>query len=62
MEQIADHSNGNYYDIDNELEARNVLVTDLRGTLFTIARDVKIQVEFNFLFRKKCSRTLSFCR
>ncbi len=47
MEQIADHGNGNYYYIDNELEARKVLVTDLRGTLFTIAKDVKIQVEFN---------------
>ena len=47
MEQIADHGNGNYYYIDGELEARKVLVTDLRGTLFTIAKDVKIQVEFN---------------
>jgi Ca-activated chloride channel family protein len=47
MEQIADHGNGNYYYIDNELEARKVLVTDLRGTLFTIAKDVKIQIEFN---------------
>lgn len=47
MEQIADQGNGNYYYIDNELEARKVLVTDLRGTLFTIAKDVKIQVEFN---------------
>ena len=47
MEQLADHGNGNYYYIDNELEARKVLVTDLRGTLFTIAKDVKIQIEFN---------------
>ena len=47
MEQIADHGNGNYYYIDGELEAKKVLVTDLRGTLFTIAKDVKIQVEFN---------------
>ena len=47
MEQIADHGNGNYYYIDGELEARKVLVTDLRGTLFTIAKDVKIQIEFN---------------
>ena len=47
MEQIADHGNGNYYYIDNAHEARKVLVTDLRGTLFTIAKDVKIQVEFN---------------
>ena len=47
MEQIADHGNGNYYYIDGELEAKKVLVTDLRGTLFTIAKDVKIQVDFN---------------
>ncbi len=47
MEQIADHGNGNYFYIDGLREARKVLVTDLRGTLFTIAKDVKIQVEFN---------------
>jgi Ca-activated chloride channel family protein len=47
MEQIADHGNGNYYYIDNELEARKVLVSELGGTLHTIAKDVKIQIEFN---------------
>lgn len=47
MEQIADHGNGNYFYIDNEREAKKVLVDELRGTLFTIAKDVKIQVEFN---------------
>jgi Ca-activated chloride channel family protein len=47
MEQLADHGNGAYYYIDSELEARKVLVSELGGTLHTIAKDVKIQVEFN---------------
>ncbi|MEH2056637.1 MAG: von Willebrand factor type A domain-containing protein [Nostoc sp.] len=47
MEQLADQGNGNYAYIDTLLEAKKVLVNDLRGTLFTIAKDVKIQVEFN---------------
>ncbi|MEZ4827161.1 MAG: VWA domain-containing protein [Bacteroidia bacterium] len=47
MEQLADKGNGNYAYIDNILEAKKVLVTEMGGTLFTIARDVKIQVEFN---------------
>ncbi len=47
MEQLADKGNGNYYYIDGLLEAKKVFVNDLRGTLFTIAKDVKIQVEFN---------------
>ncbi len=47
MEGIADHGNGNYYYIDSELEAKKVLVTEMGGTLLTIAKDVKIQVEFN---------------
>ncbi|MFM2429872.1 MAG: hypothetical protein RLZZ511_1085, partial [Cyanobacteriota bacterium] len=47
MEQLADKGNGNYAYIDTLNEARKVLVTDLRGTLFTIAKDVKVQVEFN---------------
>lgn len=47
MEQIADNGNGTYYYIDNEQEAKKIFITDLRGTLFTIAKDVKIQVEFN---------------
>ena len=47
MEQLANHGNGNYYYIDSELEARKVLVNELGGTLHTIAKDVKIQVEFN---------------
>lgn len=47
METIADKGNGNYYYIDSIKEARKVLVTELGSTLFTIAKDVKIQVEFN---------------
>jgi Ca-activated chloride channel homolog len=47
MEQISNKGNGNYAFIDSELEARKVLVEQMSGTLVTIAKDVKIQVEFN---------------
>lgn len=47
METLADKGNGNYYYIDNFMEARKVLVSQFGGTLITIAKDVKIQVEFN---------------
>lgn len=47
MEQLADHGNGNFAYIDDVVEARKVLVTEMGGTLHTIAKDVKIQVEFN---------------
>ncbi len=47
MEQIADHGNGNYAYIDSAMEARKVLSDEMQSTLFTIAQDVKIQVEFN---------------
>jgi len=47
MEKIADHGNGHYAYIDGIFEARKVLVNELGATLFTIAKDVKIQVEFN---------------
>ena len=47
MEQIADHGNGNFHYVDGLLEARKVLVEEMGGTLFTVARDVKLQVEFN---------------
>lgn len=47
MERLADKGNGNYAYIDNIFEAKKVLVTEIGGTLFTIAKDVKIQVEFN---------------
>ncbi len=47
MEIIADKGNGNYAYIDNIQEARKVLITEFGGTLFTIAKDVKFQMEFN---------------
>ncbi|MCL1464660.1 vWA domain-containing protein [Argonema galeatum] len=47
MEQLADKGNGNYAYIDNILEANKVLVKQIGGTLVTVAKDVKIQVEFN---------------
>jgi Ca-activated chloride channel family protein len=47
MEQLANKGNGNYAYIDSLMEAKKVLVSQMGGTLFTIAKDVKIQVEFN---------------
>ena len=47
LETIADNGNGNYFYIDSIKEANKVFNEDLAGTLFTIAKDVKIQVEFN---------------
>ncbi|MDG5746968.1 VWA domain-containing protein [Qipengyuania sp. XHP0207] len=47
MEQVANNGNGNYSYIDSALEARKVLGDEMGATLFTIAKDVKIQVEFN---------------
>jgi Ca-activated chloride channel family protein len=47
MEQIAGKGNGNYHYVDSRGEARKVLVQEMSGTLVTIAKDVKIQVEFN---------------
>jgi Ca-activated chloride channel homolog len=47
MEILADKGNGNYAYIDNITEARKTLVNEFGGTLFTIAKDVKLQLEFN---------------
>ncbi|MCB9266535.1 MAG: von Willebrand factor type A domain-containing protein [Lewinellaceae bacterium] len=47
LELLADKGNGNYAYIDNLAEAEKVFVKELPGTLFTIAKDVKIQLEFN---------------
>ncbi|PIE57541.1 MAG: hypothetical protein CSA33_08025 [Desulfobulbus propionicus] len=47
MEILADKGNGNYAYIDTLLEAKKVMVKEMSGTLFTLANDVKIQVEFN---------------
>ena len=47
MEQLADKGNGNHTYIDNLMEAKKVLVNEFGGTLFTIAKDVKLQLEWN---------------
>jgi Ca-activated chloride channel family protein len=47
MEQLANKGNGNYAYLDNLLEAQKALVHEMGGTLVTIAKDVKLQVEFN---------------
>lgn len=47
MEKLADHGNGNYSYLDSINEARKVLVREASSTFETIAKDVKIQVEFN---------------
>lgn len=47
METIADNGNGNYFYIDNIQESNKVLADELGSTLYTIAKDVKLQVEFN---------------
>jgi Ca-activated chloride channel family protein len=47
METLADKGNGAYYYIDSLLEAKKVFVEELGGTLVTVAKDVKLQVEFN---------------
>jgi len=47
LETLADRGNGNYAYVDSLQEARRVLVEELDGTLVTVAKDVKIQVEFN---------------
>ena len=47
METLADKGNGNYAYIDDIQEANKTLVTEFGGTLFTVAKDVKVQIEFN---------------
>jgi Ca-activated chloride channel family protein len=47
LEELADRGNGNYAYIDSLSEARKVLVREMGSTLVTIAKDVKIQIEFN---------------
>lgn len=47
LEALADNGNGNYAYIDSVEEAERVLVTEMSGTMFTVAKDAKIQVEFN---------------
>lgn len=52
METLADKGNGNYAYIDNLQEAQKVFVSEFGGTLFTVAKDVKLQLEFNPKFVK----------
>ncbi len=47
MESVSNAGNGNYYYIDNIMEANKVFVREMRATLFTIEKDVKIQIEFD---------------
>ena len=47
MEKLSNKGNGNYAYIDNIMEARKIFSEELWGTLYTIAKDVKIQIEFN---------------
>jgi Ca-activated chloride channel family protein len=47
MQKLADKGNGNHAYIDGIMEAKKVLVNEFGGTLFTIAKDVKLQLEFN---------------
>jgi Ca-activated chloride channel family protein len=47
METLADKGNGNYAYIDNITEAHKALVSEFGGTMFTVAKDVKLQIEFN---------------
>jgi Ca-activated chloride channel family protein len=47
METLADHGNGSYAYIDGIAEARKVLVNEMGGTLLAVAKDVKLQIEFN---------------
>ncbi len=47
LEALADHGNGNYAYIDTIYEARKALVEEMGATFFTVAKDVKLQVEFN---------------
>lgn len=47
MEALADNGDGNYSYIDSVAEARRVLINEMGGTLFTVAKDVKLQVDFN---------------
>ncbi|MCB9042034.1 MAG: von Willebrand factor type A domain-containing protein [Lewinellaceae bacterium] len=47
MQQLADKGNGNHAYIDDISEAKKVLVSEFGGTVFTIAKDVKLQIEFN---------------
>jgi Ca-activated chloride channel homolog len=52
METLADKGNGNYAYIDNIKEAQKVFIKEFGGTIFTVAKDVKLQIEFNAKYVK----------
>ena len=52
LEALADYGDGNYYYLDSIFEARRALVTEAGGTLIEVARDVKLQLDFNPAFVK----------
>ncbi|MFW6303730.1 MAG: vWA domain-containing protein [Candidatus Sumerlaeota bacterium] len=52
MESLADKGNGNYSYIDGPMEAKKALVTEFGGTMIAVAKDVKLQIEFNPAFVK----------
>lgn len=52
MQMLADKGNGNYHYLDSLREAQKVLVNEMSGNMFTLAKDVKIQIEFNPRFVK----------
>ena len=47
MKKLANAGNGNYAYLDSVLEAKKVMLTEFGGTIFTVAKDVKVQIEFN---------------
>ncbi len=47
MEQLANNGNGTYFFIDSAAESRRAFMHSLSGTLLTIAKDVKLQIQFN---------------
>lgn len=47
MKKLANAGNGNYSYLDSLLEAKKVMLNEIGGTLFTVAKDVKVQIEFN---------------
>ncbi len=52
---MADYGNGNYAYIDSVYEAKKVLVDEMGGNLYTVAKDVKLQIEFNPEYIKRIS-------
>ena len=60
MEQLADQGDGNYHYVDTLDEARRVFVENLTGTLQTVAKDAKVQVEFDPADGRRASASLGY--